>query len=104
MFGSYEECKSTVLGVSDSIISALSYETDKQFQNDTPLNEIKFLIKFGSLMERMSNLRTEGYKYELNEGMIRRPSDDAIMSFLGQFGLNFNEENPSENNPNNNME
>ena len=68
------------------------------------LNKIKFLIKFGSLMERMSNLRTEGYKYELNEGMIRRPSDDAIMSFLGQFGLNFNEENPSENNPNNNME
>lgn len=104
VFGSYEECKSTVLGVSDSIISALSYETDKQFQNDTPLNEIKFLIKFGSLMERMNNLRTEGYKYELNEGMIRRPSDDAIMSFLGQFGLNFNEENPSENNPNNNME
>lgn len=104
VFGSYEECKSTVLGVSDSIISALSYETDKQFQNDTPLNEIKFLIKFGSLMERMSNLRTEGYKYELNEGMIRRPSDDAIMSFLRQFGLNFNEENPSENNPNNNME
>lgn len=93
VFGSYEECKSTVLGVSDSIISALSYETDKQFQNDTPLNEIKFLIKFGSLMERMSNLRTEGYKYELNEGMIRRPSDDTIMSFLGQFGLNFNEEN-----------
>lgn len=93
VFGSYEECKSTILGVSDSIISALSYETDKQFQNDTPLNEIKFLIKFGSLMERMSNLRTEGYKYELNEGMIRRPSDDTIMSFLGQFGLNFNEEN-----------
>lgn len=104
IFSSYEECKSTVLGVSDSIISALSYETDKQFQNDTPLNEIKFLIKFGSLMERMNNLRTEGYKYELNEGMIRRPSDDAIMSFLGQFGLNFKEENPTENNPSNNME
>lgn len=104
VFGSYEECKSTVLGVSDNIISALSYETDKQFQTDTPLNEIKFLIKFGSLMERMNNLRTEGYKYELNEGMIHRPSDDAIMSFLGQFGLNFNKENPTENNPSNNME
>ena len=40
----------------------------------------------------MENIYNTGYKYELNEGLIHRPSDDKIMSFLGELGLNISNE------------
>ena len=50
------------------------------------------LHKFFNLMERMNNRYNENYKYELSEGIINRPSDDAIMSFLGELGLNIEDD------------
>lgn len=93
VFGSFEECKSTVLSVSDSILSALHRATSEEDKKEAvaTVNENK-LHRFFNLLERMNNRYEEDYRYELSEGIINRPSDNAIMSFLGEFGLNFNDE------------
>ena len=43
----------------------------------------------------MENRYNENYKYELTEGLIHRPSDEKIMSFLGELGLEISNENES---------
>lgn len=98
IFNTFEECKSSVLTVSDSIISALhrtATEDDKQ-NAMAAVNENR-LHKFFNLMERMNNRYNENYKYELSEGIINRPSDDAIMSFLGELGLNIEDDSVETN-------
>ena len=96
VFKSFEECKSTVLSVSDSILSALHRVTSEEDKQDAiaAINENK-LHKFFNLMERMSNIHNENYNYELSEGIINRPNDDIIMNFLRTLGLNF-EDNSTE--------
>lgn len=84
VFNSFEQCKSTVIGVSDQILSALHKMTSK---NDDKLNE-NSVKRFFTLLERIENRYNDGYNFELNEGLIHRPSDDAIMNFLGDLGLN----------------
>ena len=93
VFGSFEECKSTVLSVSDSILSALHRATSEEDKKDAiaAVNENR-LHKFFNLLERMNNRYDEDYRFELSEGIINRPSDNAIMSFLGELGLKFNDE------------
>lgn len=95
VFSSFEECKSTVLSVSDSILSALHRATNYEDKKnaDSLVNENR-LHKFFNLLERMENMYNENYNYELSEGIINRPSDNAIMNFLGELGLSF--ENDSE--------
>ena len=88
VFNSFEQCKSTVIGVSDQILSALHKMTSK---NDDKLNE-NSVKRFFTLLERIENRYNDGYNYELNEGLIHRPSDDAIMDFLGDLGLNLSNE------------
>lgn len=92
VFKSFEECKSTVLSVSDSILSALHRVTSEEDKQNAiaVVNENK-LHKFFNLLERMNNIHNENYKYELSEGIINRPSDDAIMNFLCDLGLNFSD-------------
>ena len=100
IFNTFEECKSSVLAVSDSIISALHRtisEADKKNAMDA-INE-NGLHKFFNLMERMNNRYNENYKYELSEGIINRPSDDEIMSFLGELGLNIEDGSVETNEP-----
>lgn len=96
VFKSFEECKSTVLSVSDSILSALHRATSEEDKQNAiaAINENK-LHKFFNLMERMSNIHNENYNYELSEGIINRPNDDIIMNFLSKLGLNF-EDNSTE--------
>jgi hypothetical protein len=96
VFKSFEECKSTVLSVSDSILSALHRVTSEEDKQNAiaAINENK-LHKFFNLMERMSNIHNENYNYELSEGIINRPNDDIIMDFLSKLGLNF-EDNSTE--------
>lgn len=96
VFKSFEECKSTVLSVSDSILSALHRVTSEEDKQNAiaAINENK-LHKFFNLMERMSNIHNENYNYELSEGIINRPNDDIIMNFLSKLGLNF-EDNSTE--------
>ena len=96
VFKSFEECKSTVLSVSDSILSALHRVTSEEDKQDAiaAINENK-LHKFFNLMERMNNIHNENYNYELSEGIINRPNDDIIMNFLSTLGLNF-EDNSTE--------
>lgn len=96
VFKSFEECKSTVLSVSDSILSALHRVTSEEDKQNAiaAINENK-LHKFFNLMERMSNIHNENYNYELSEGIINRPNDDIIMNFLSDLGLNF-EDNSTE--------
>ena len=55
------------------------------------------LHKFFNLMERMNNRYNENYNYELSEGIINRPSDDVIMSFLGELGLNIEDDSVETN-------
>ena len=89
-----------MLAVSDSIISALHRtisEADKKNAMDA-INE-NGLHKFFNLMERMNNRYNENYKYELSEGIINRPSDDEIMSFLGELGLNIEDGSVETNEP-----
>ena len=98
MFSSFEECKSTVLSVSDYILSGLhraTSEEDKQSAMDA-INENR-LHKFFNLMERMNNRYNENYNYELSEGIINRASDDEIMSFLGELGLNIEDDSVETN-------
>ena len=92
IFKSFEECKSTVLSVSDSILSALHRVTSEEDKQNAiaVVNENK-LHKFFNLLERMNNIHNENYKYELSEGIINRPSDDVIMNFLCDLGLNFSD-------------
>ena len=89
IFNTFEECKSSVLAVSDSIISALhrTISNDDKKNAMDAINE-NGLHRFFNLMERMNNRYNENYNYELSEGIINRPSDDEIMSFLGELGLN----------------
>jgi hypothetical protein len=96
VFKSFEECKSTVLSVSDSILSALHRVTSEEDKQNAiaAINENK-LHKCFNLMERMSNIHNENYNYELSEGIINRPNDDIIMNFLSTLGLNF-EDNSTE--------
>lgn len=89
LFNSFEDCKSSVLSVSDSILSALHKMTSKE---DNGLNE-NVISKFFTLLERIENRYKEDYNYELNEGLIHRPSDEVIMNFLRELGLNI-DENP----------
>ena len=99
IFKSFEECKSTVLSISDSILSALNMATedeDKKAAMDV-VNENK-LLKIFNLLERMDNLRDENYKYDISEGLIHRPSDDRIMGYLKKFGLDFSNSTPEINN------
>ena len=42
-------------------------------------------------------LSVNNYKYELSEGIINRPSDDEIMSFLGELGLNIEDDSVETN-------
>jgi hypothetical protein len=56
-------------------------------KSDDNLNE-NLISKFFKLLERMENRYNDGYNFELNEGLIHRPSDDVIMDFLGDLGLN----------------
>ena len=93
VFGSFEECKSSVLSVTDSILSALHRKTSEEDKNVT-INE-NHISKFFNLLERMENRYNENYKYELTEGLIHRPSDEKIMSFLGELGLEISNENES---------
>ena len=88
VFNSFEQCKSTVIGVSDHILSALHLMTTK---DDSALNE-NVIKSFFTLLERMDNRYNENYKYELTEGIIHRPNDEKIMDFLGQLGLNISDE------------
>lgn len=93
IFNTFEECKSSVLAVSDSIISALHRAVnDDDKQNAMAAVNENRLHRFFNLMERMNNRYNENYKYELSEGIINRPSDDAIMSFLGELGLNIEDD------------
>jgi hypothetical protein len=98
IFNTFEECKSSVLAVSDSIISALhrAVNDDDKQNAMAAINENR-LHRFFNLMERMNNRYNENYKYELSEGIINRPSDDAIMSFLGELGLNIEDDSVETN-------
>ena len=93
VFSSFEECKSTVLSVSDYILSGLHRATSEDDKQNAmaAINENR-LHRFFNLMERMNNRYNENYKYELSEGIINRPSDDVIMSFLGELGLNIEDD------------
>ena len=92
VFNSFDECKTTVLSVSDSILSALHRATSEDDKNSAmaTVNENR-LHKFFNLMERMNNRYNENYRYELSEGIINRPNDSVIMDFLKEFGLDMNE-------------
>lgn len=93
VFNSFEECKSSVIGVSDSILSALHRKTsDEKMVNENALK------RFFVLLERMDNIHNVDYKYELTEGLIHRPSDDKIMAFLGELGLDFSNDSISQEN------
>jgi hypothetical protein len=59
-------------------------------KEDNGLNE-NVISKFFTLLERIENRYKEDYNYELNEGLIHRPSDEIIMNFLRELGLNINE-------------
>ena len=48
-------------------------------------------------MEGINSRYNEYYKYELSEGIINRPSDDVIMSFLGELGLNIEDDSAEAN-------
>ena len=98
IFNTFEECKSSVLAVSDSIISALHRTISKDDKENAmdAINENR-LHKFFNLMERMSNRYNENYNYELSEGIINRPSDDEIMSFLRELGLNIEDDSAETN-------
>ena len=98
IFNTFEECKSSVLAVSDSIISALhrAVNDDDKQNAMAAINENR-LHRFFNLMERMNNRYNENYKYELSEGIINRPSDDVIMSFLGELGLNIEDDSVETN-------
>lgn len=98
IFNTFEECKSSVLAVSDSIISALHRAVnDDEKQNAMAAVNENRLHRFFNLMERMNNRYNENYKYELSEGIINRPSDDVIMSFLGELGLNIEDDSVETN-------
>ena len=73
----------------------IEQEDDKQKQWPA-INENR-LHRFFNLMERMNNRYNENYKYELSEGIINRPSDDVIMSFLGELGLNIEDDSVETN-------
>jgi hypothetical protein len=92
VFNSFDECKSTVLSISDSILSALHRATSEDDKNSAmaTVNENR-LHKFFNLMERMNNRYNENYRYELSEGIINRPNDNVIMDFLKEFGLDIEE-------------
>jgi hypothetical protein len=93
VFNSFEECKSSVIGVSDSILSALHRKTsDEKMVNENALKRCFVLL------ERMDNIHNVDYKYELTEGLIHRPSDDKIMAFLGELGLDFSNDSISQEN------
>ena len=98
IFNTFEECKSSVLAVTDSIISALHRTVSNEDKKNAmdAINENR-LHKFFNLMERMNNRYNENYKYELSEGIINRPSDDEIMSFLGELGLNIKDDSAEAN-------
>lgn len=97
VFSNFEECKSTILSVSDHILSSLHLVTTK---DDASLNE-NVINSFFTLLERIENRYNEDYKYELTEGIIHRPSDEKIMDFLAQLGLNASDETiDSEDNEN----
>ena len=88
VFSSYDEYKSTIIGVSSHINSALHNMTVKQDQNGINENSIK---KFFTLLERIENRYNDDYNYELTEGLIHMPSEEKIMSFLKEFGLNISD-------------
>ena len=98
IFNNFEECKSSVLAVSDSILSALHRTINKDDKENAmdAINENR-LHKFFNLMERMNNRYNENYNYELSEGIINRPSDDEIMSFLKELGLNIEDDSVETN-------
>lgn len=98
IFNTFEECKSSVLAVSDSIISALHRTISKDDKENAmdAINENR-LHKFFNLMERMNNRYNENYNYELSEGIINRASDDEIMSFLRELGLNIEDDSAETN-------
>lgn len=94
MFADKDECSASFLSVVDSIITVLNAETDRydseieREENTKAVNEGYYRPYF-SLLERMENLYSEGYRYELSEGLVKRPSDDAIIAFLMKLGLKF---------------
>jgi hypothetical protein len=92
IFSSFEDCKSTVLGVSDHILSSLHKMTSKEKDE---VNE-NVISKFFTLLERIENRYNDCYNYELNEGLIHRPNDNVIMGFLEKLGLNMPNENPMD--------
>lgn len=89
VFSSFEQFEPTVLGVSDSILSSLHKVTCKD--GDDALNE-NCIRRFFTLLERMDNRYNDGYKYELTEGLIHRPSNEKILDFLGEFGFSLSNE------------
>lgn len=90
VFKSFDECRQTVMSICNNIISALHKVTSEEDKQNAinAVNENR-LHKFFNLLERMDNIYNEDYKYELSEGIINKPSDDVIMNFLGELGLNF---------------
>ena len=99
IFSSFEDCKSTVLGVSDHILSSLHKMTSKEKDE---VNE-NVISKFFTLLERIENRYNDSYNYELNEGLIHRPNDSVIMGFLGELGLNMSNDNPMDMSDNQNI-
>jgi hypothetical protein len=89
VFSSFEQFEPTVLGVSDSILSSLHKVTCKD--GDDSLNE-SYVRRFFTLLERIDNRYNDGYKYELTEGLIHRPSNEKILDFLGEFGFSLSNE------------
>ena len=109
MFNDKDECSASFLTVVDNIIMVLNAETDRydadveRDENEKAVNEGYFRPYF-ALLERIDNLYSEGYRHELSEGLVRRPSDDAIISFLMKLGLKIGPRQPQVNNTINNGE
>lgn len=102
MFANKDECSASFLSVVDSIITVLNAETDRydsEVESAENANAVKegYFRPYFTILERMENLYNEGYRHDLCEGLVRRPSDDAIISFLMKLGLRFGQQPATDN-------
>ena len=96
VFRNFEECKSSVIAITDSILSALHRKLSEDNQYSS-VNESS-VYKFFNLLERIENRHNIDYNYELTEGLIHRPSDEKMIAFLKDLGLSFPDEEMNINN------
>ena len=96
IFSSYEQCKSSVIALSDMILNNLQFITSQRMG----VRENVISRNFYQLLERMDNL----YKEEkcvikespVTNSLIQKKSPDECMKFLMSLGLNFDENNGQE--------